>query len=556
MSSALSSLKKHRRAPLIPGDQQSGRQARTEGPYTDEATLLTDLFPQTQTGPEATDSLASLRSKVMRKRSPKEGCPPSDFELMSSMVQKLAQLEKKVKTQALDINSKVRYVTRQTGSVTDGSLSTVARTARTIAALEGRLKRLQGNDFPCTPTEEGEEEKDEGEGLAEKCRRLQNQVWEMERFLNDYGMIWVGGGEDPDSAGEAQPEDSGLGLWNPGASLVQRFSVNFDLVLQNIVDLNVLAGEGESHVTSVPGGARLTQPDPVPLWLYKNGIVMFSGPFRSYQDPRTQRCMQDLMDGYFPSELQERFPDGVVFQVHDRREEEFRVRRAVGFPGKGHTVGGSEEEPQDHQEEDRSRLLDHSRSRLTGQHPGQALSMERFLNKLPESVVRGGKVISIRSSLKGHLQGSAGGTESHSVSVVETPALQNLRERLESSEADRSEAEVTTLRVKSEDGERTFLLKMFFTDTIAHLRQHLDAHRCSRALWSCGVQSSSERVGLTILLLLPHRGSSCPPYDIISAFPQRCHSDDARTLLACGLTPNAALLLRPRPPQASSTNHT
>lgn len=28
-----------------------------------------------------------------------------------------------------------------------------------------------------------------------------------------------------------------------------------------------------------------------------------------------QQCMQDLMDGYFPSELQERFPDGVPLEV-------------------------------------------------------------------------------------------------------------------------------------------------------------------------------------------------------------------------------------------------
>ncbi|XP_036414369.1 UBX domain-containing protein 11 isoform X2 [Colossoma macropomum] len=438
-------------------------------------------------GPEVTDSLASLRSKVMQKRNPKEGCPPSDFELMSSMVQKLGQLERKVKAQALDINTK----------------------ARRIAVLEEKLKLLQ---------EKTEGEQCEEEGLAEKCHKLQNQVWEMERFLNDYGMIWVGDSEDHDTA---EPADSGHTLWQPGASLVRRFSMNFDLALQNIMDLNILAGEGQSYVTSVPGGAKLTQQDPVPLWLYKNGIVMFNGPFRPYQDPSTQRCMQDLMDGYFPSELQEKFPEGVVFQVYDRREEEFRVRRAPGFPGKGHTVGGSEEKLLDHREEDRCMQ---SQSQLTG----RKLSMEQFLNKLPESVVKGGKVINIRSSLKAHLQGSAGGAQSHSVSVIETPALQTLRERLESSEAGRSEAEVTTLRVKSEDGEKTFILKMLFSDTIAHLRQHLDAHR----------------------------GSSCPPYDIISAFPQRCHSDDTQTLLACGLTPNAALLLRPRPPQTSSTNPT
>lgn len=30
-----------------------------------------------------------------------------------------------------------------------------------------------------------------------------------------------------------------------------------------------------------------------------------------------QQCMQDLMDGYLPSELQERFPDGIPFEVCD-----------------------------------------------------------------------------------------------------------------------------------------------------------------------------------------------------------------------------------------------
>lgn len=71
-----------------------------------------------------------------------------------------------------------------------------------------------------------------------------------------------------------------------------------------------------------------------------------------------QQFIQDLMDGYFPSELQSKFPDGIPFevlwlpelgaggsiemcnsailfffeQVHDRRNEEFVSRLA--FPGK------------------------------------------------------------------------------------------------------------------------------------------------------------------------------------------------------------------------------
>jgi len=61
--------------------------------------------------------------------------------------------------------------------------------------------------------------------------------------------------------------------------------------------------------------AALQVPDPVQLILYGNGIVMFEGPFRSYEEESTQQCIADLMDGYFPTELQERYPEGVPFKV-------------------------------------------------------------------------------------------------------------------------------------------------------------------------------------------------------------------------------------------------
>ncbi|NXS94938.1 UBX11 protein, partial [Jacana jacana] len=87
--------------------------------------------------------------------------------------------------------------------------------------------------------------------------------------------------------------------------------IDFDLILEKVKDLNVLAGEGISQIEHTPGGARLRQPKPLPLTLYRNGIVMFNGPFRPYEDPSTQQCLQDIMDGYFPSELQLRYPDGI-----------------------------------------------------------------------------------------------------------------------------------------------------------------------------------------------------------------------------------------------------
>ncbi|XP_058232552.1 UBX domain-containing protein 11 isoform X4 [Hemibagrus wyckioides] len=349
-----------------------------------------------------------------------------------------------------------------------------------------------------SPKEEksGREQQDD-EDLDRKCGRLQQQ-----KFLSDYGLIWVGDGENKDHEA-INPQTS----QHTGALLVRSFSVNFDLVLQNVRDLNVLAGEGGTRITLVPGGAKLTQQPAVDLQLYRNGMVMSHSPFRAYTEPQTQRFLQDLMDGYFPSELRDRFPHGVLFQVDDRREEEFRTE----FPGKGHTVGGSEQEVMRYREETSEKFL--------SCEPDRKLSLQQFLNKLPECVVKGGNIINIRSSLKHHLQG-CDGAESCVLSVIDTPALQTLRGRPECDKV----CEISSLRVRSEDGEKTFILKMFFSETIGDLRRYLDAHR----------------------------GFSQPPYDIISALPRQCyHSDDNQTLLRCGLIPSAALLLRLHPPVTS-----
>lgn len=40
-----------------------------------------------------------------------------------------------------------------------------------------------------------------------------------------------------------------------------------------------------------------------------------------------------------------------------------------------------------------------------------------------------------------------------------------------------SASDVITLKVKSEDGSCTFILQMFFSETIGQLRQYLDKHR-------------------------------------------------------------------------------
>lgn len=71
--------------------------------------------------------------------------------------------------------------------------------------------------------------------------------------------------------------------------------VDFDRLLASLKDLSELVVEGETQVTPVPGGARLHVLEPIPLKLYRNGIIMFDGPFRPFYDPSTQVSAGDRL---------------------------------------------------------------------------------------------------------------------------------------------------------------------------------------------------------------------------------------------------------------------
>uniref|UniRef100_A0A8C0BQQ8 UBX domain-containing protein 11 n=1 Tax=Buteo japonicus TaxID=224669 RepID=A0A8C0BQQ8_9AVES len=215
---------------------------------------------------------------------------------------------------------------------------------------------------------------------------------------------------------------------------------------------------------------------------------MFNGPFRPYEDPSTQQCLQDIMDGYFPSELQMRYPDGIPFSPCRQLHSLISLKQLIlgeNCLSKGHTW-----------------------THLPSALPGPKLSVEQFLNKLSKSSKHGGEVISVRDSAR--------------AAQALTPQLTRFsNSRVKTAEeAEGSAPDICTLRIKSESGEQTYIIKMLFTETIGDLRQHL-AHA---------------------------RGGDSDSYEIISTFPQRVYTDNSRSLQECGLIPNVSLLLRRRDP--------
>ncbi|GAB5574728.1 UBX domain-containing protein 11 isoform X1 [Prionailurus iriomotensis] len=411
-----------------------------------------------------------------------------DSELVATLSRKLRDLEQQVKAQADELLSKDRK----------------------IRALEEMLQTLREHQGKVTLQRQKQ--------LETTCLQLQRQVGEMERFLSDYGLQWVGEPEDQeDSEDNSDSEDGNTDwmtakkFWKPGDSLAPP-EVDFDRLLASLKDLSELVVEGDTQVTPMPGGARLHVLEPIPLKLYRNGLMMFDGPFRPFHDPSTQRCLRDILDGFFPSELQRLYPDGVPFKVSDLRNQVYPENRLELFPGEGRVVGWQRiRKPVDRMEP-----------------PGSRMTAEKFLNRLPKFVIRRGEVIDIRGPIRDTLQSNLILSFSHmncwnccplpariQEIVVETPALAAERER--SQESPESQAPLLSmLRIKSENGEQAFLLMMRPEDTVGDVRT----------------------------LLAQARAVDATTFEIISTFPPTVYHDDTVTLQAAGLVPNAALLLR------------
>lgn len=124
-----------------------------------------------------------------------------------------------------------------------------------------------------------------------------------------------------------------------------------------------------------------------------------------------------------------------------------------------------------------------------------------------------------------------------------------LRQQISDSDRPSTAGEVTTLKVKSEDGNHTYMLKMSLSETIGHLRQYLDKHRSECRNTEVVFHSGSIPIlrlrcrPIVAFASCSNRGGKFPAYEIITLHPRRSY-DDQQTLRSCGLTTNATLLLR------------
>ena len=130
------------------------------------------------------------------------------------------------------------------------------------------------------------------------------------------------------------------------------FSCDYDLIIRNVQELNSLLldnstaanGSAKQIVAFKPNGVKFESSssggnDSIRLCLYANGISLYQGPFRPFADSLTRKFCIDIMDGYFPTELQSKYPDGVRFDLVDKRHVYYRQRQQNNSSVNGYRLG-------------------------------------------------------------------------------------------------------------------------------------------------------------------------------------------------------------------------
>ena len=414
------------------------------------------------------------------------------------------------------------------------------------------------------------------EQLQEENEFLKQQIHEMESFLSDYGLVWVGSQPTPEQRQQQQqqadphflvsPEKmapsgdgtSGTGSKSPstkaGATTTEVTSdvpvPHFDLLFAKIKELNnPIAEAGPRLVKEGKRASYKYDADSIRITVFLDGIIVRGGGFRSYAETSAQVFVRDIIDGYFPSEFKDQYPTGVQLVVLDRRHDRHGDGEFKAFGGSGNTLGR------------KVRTLAQIGGGSFGLTDGPPVDADELLRRLPERVVKNGRVIDIRAGIKqridsasreapteAFLSASPRNSSRHAscggVDIVQTVALERMQtaergigegnvntseEEVKSvdilpqpkisdeTSSTVSSTEVTTLRVRlPESGTRPLLLKMTFDETVGELHAAVSRH-------------------LNI---------NEDDFELRTSFPNRSYDNKGETLRAAGLTPNAALILR------------
>lgn len=548
----------------------------------DMSTINSILIPPASAAASFSSSPSpSPSSPSVPSSSPPPSSSPSsalDMSLITSLTQRLSTVEKIASKQAKSLGLKDRL----------------------LNDLQMQLKSLESNhdaSLLYKLQKDLEEVRSENDSLKK-------QLSEMETFLNDYGLVWVGfragsGGSGTTDETTSTSEDETRTSHSDEHSNETPTAINttttttgvasndiyFDVpsFLASVNELNMIASDGSSmriH-TNVHGVTKFLPPVSLDLILYKDGMWFRNGPLRVWSLKESREFIKDIQEGYFPYELKDEYPEGVCLAIIDRSKVYCHDMKMNGgasnstnpsasstsftaFAGKGNRLEDGKEV--EGSSPNTSPATATAAAAASGVPTPPTLSsaapppqpLESFLSKLPSHVIQNGKVIEVRGEIGKMLtNGTAGRQTSPSPSpptTTSTNASPPIAAGVVSSSPPPPATSLllptpalTLIRAR-EAATPEERLKLGPLPPIATLQIKMDPTDESRPillklLHTTTVKQVKEYINQV-------RKDVSILYELRTTYPPRnfLKEDDERTILEAGLTPNAQLFVRNKRP--------
>ena len=291
----------------------------------------------------------------------------------------------------------------------------------------------------------------------------------MERFLSGYGLKW----KSQQGSFDFQRLKDDIGnqaVYNH--NLPEQLDLR--VIAHKIQELNNkirntmrMNSEGNVH--------QMNEIEELPIFFFQNGLILYGHQFQAYSSNKAQGWLSDLLGGYFPYDLKRKFPDGAPLKIVDRSAEDYVPEdRGIGS--------------------------------LNNRDLG-ILSRDQFLDQLPASVVQNGEIIPIREEIGKKLGAAPEVAPGTLTGDIEIPT---------DVDPNSTTRKFTSLRIKTENGTRNLLIKMWYDSKFSDLKPHIERYK-----------------------------ESTGTVEVLSTFPRQTFSlECTQTFQELGLTPNYALALK------------
>ncbi|ORX84078.1 hypothetical protein BCR32DRAFT_135648 [Anaeromyces robustus] len=237
-------------------------------------------------------------------------------------------------------------------------------------------------------------------------------------------------------------------------------------------------------------------PDPQILNIYSNGFI-FNEEFHSFKERDSLLFIKEIIDGYFPFQLKQKYPEGVPFKLVDNHLMYYNSREAyIPYSGRGVLARPQSSSLSSNKsginlskiEEDNNYLYEKNKSnslikenysinnnkKKDDKKELLDSTKKNFLNNLPKNIVKDGYIIDVRKATFDILFNDTDQTDTN-INIMkekEDNIVKDIDEENLTKMENTIDEHLTLIKIKNNSNE--YLFKMRYYDTIKLLKERLE----------------------------------------------------------------------------------